>query len=148
MKVTGSTQIDGPPDAVFEHLLDADVLRACIPGCESLVLQEDGSYAMVVKAGAGSVKGSFKGIVTLGDIDKPHGYSMSVEGKSTVGHIRGGASVSLAPDGERTEVSWDGEGKVSGIIASMGGRLLDVAAKSITKKFFANLAEHHDANAS
>jgi hypothetical protein len=148
MKVTGRTRIDGTPEEVFEHLLDAQVLRTCIPGCESLERTGQGAYDMLVRAGVGSVKGSFKGTVALEDVVAPSGYRMTVEGKSTVGYVRGGARVTLAADGDATAVSWEGEAKVSGVIASMGGRLLEVAAKSVTNKFFSNLMELRGTSAS
>ena len=140
MKVQGSADIPRPREAVFDRLLDPEFLKRCIPGCESLEEIEPGRYRTVIKSGVGAVRGSFKGTATLSDVVRPEGYTLSVEGKSTVGHVRSVAKLSLEEIEAGTRVHYDGEAKISGLLARVGGRLLEPAAKKVAGEFFERLA--------
>jgi carbon monoxide dehydrogenase subunit G len=140
LKLEGSAQVALEPAAVFDQLLDPKVLARCIPGCERMEKNEDGAYETLVSAGIGAVKGSFKGVVTLSDVVAPERYRLSISGKSPVGYIDGGALISLEPADDGTTIRYDGEAKVSGKIAAVGGRLIDAAARTLVRNFFDRLA--------
>ncbi len=140
MKLSGSAELERRSEEVFDRLLDPDVLKRCIPGCQRLERVADGVYELDVKAGVGAVQGSFRGRVTLSDVQRFERYRMDVEGKSTIGHVKGGATVRLEPLGERTRIHYDGEGQISGLLASVGARLIDASARKIAREFFEKLA--------
>ena len=79
------------------------MLKQCIPGCESITKHSDTSMEAKVTVKLGPVKASFKGAVTLSDLDPPNGYRISGEGKSLMGSATGGADVRLedVPEGTR-----------------------------------------------
>ena len=136
MKVSGEARVTGPPAAVFERLQEPELLARCIPGCEAMTRKGPGVYEAVVKVGIGSVKGTFKATVTLSDLDPPNGYSMGLEGKSPVGHAKGTAGVALAEVPEGTLLTYDGDARVSGLIAAVGQRLLGITANKMAREFF------------
>ena len=142
MNLKGTATVPRPRDEAFERMLDPEVLKRCIPGCESLRAVTEDLYDVVVRAGIGPVKGNFEGSVTLSGIDAPCGYRMEVEGKGTVGFVEGSADVSLEPgeDEDWTVVRYDGVAKVSGVIASVGGRLVEAAARKLAREFFERMA--------
>ncbi len=127
---------------VLDKLNDPDVLRASIPGCQSLERTEDGGFAASVKVKVGPVGATFKGRVTLSDIDPPNGYRISGEGEGGVaGFAKGGAAVKLA-DAEAggTTLTYDVEAQIGGKLAQLGGRLINGVAKKMADQFFANFA--------
>lgn len=140
MKLSGTAELAGRPEDVFDRLLDPAVLAKCIPGCRRLERVGEGVYELEVKAGVGAVQGSFRGRVTLSDVQRFQGYRMDLEGKSPVGHVKGGASVRLEGIEGCTRIHYDGEGTISGLLASVGARLLDVAARKVAQQFFEKLA--------
>lgn len=140
MKLAGSAEVAGSPEQIFDKLLEPAVLTRCIPGCESMEETAPAVYDTVVKAGVGAVKGSFRGQVTVSDVARPHSYRLSIEGKSTVGFVRGGANIRLEPTTTGARIHYDGEAKISGLLASVGARLLDASAKGVAQKFFEALA--------
>ncbi len=147
MKVQGSADVAKPREAVFDRLLDPSFLKRCIPGCESIDEIEPGRYKTVVKSGVGAVRGSFKGTVTLSDVVRPESYTLSVEGKSTVGHVRSVARLRLEEIESGTRVHYEGEAKISGLLARVGGRLLEPAAKKVAGEFFERLTRELSAEA-
>ena len=77
MTMTGEVQLAAPRQTVWEMLNDPDVLKATIPGCESLEKTSDTSFAAVAVTKIGPVKAKWKGKVTLTDLDPPNGYRIS-----------------------------------------------------------------------
>ena len=142
MTMTGEVTLPADRATVWAKLNDPDVLKACIPGCQSLEKTSETSFAAKAKIKLGPVSASFSGTVQLSDIDPPNGYRISGEGQGGIaGFARGGADVRLtdAPGGG-TLLSYNVEANVGGKIAQMGSRLIDSVAKSMADKFFASFA--------
>lgn len=142
MTMTGEVTLPADRATVWAKLNDPDVLKACIPGCQSLEKTSETSFAAKAKIKLGPVSASFSGTVQLSDIDPPNGYRISGEGQGGIaGFARGGADVRLthAPGGG-TLLSYNVEANVGGKIAQMGSRLIDSVAKSMADKFFTSFA--------
>ena len=145
MKMTGQERIPASREAVWAALNDPEVLRACIPGCESLEETGENELAATVKVKMGPVKASFDGEVELQNINAPVSYTIRGEGKGGVaGHASGGADVRLEEDGTDTLLHYDVDAKVGGKIAQLGSRLIDSTAKKLAGQFFGNLREHFE----
>lgn len=142
MDMTGEERIAAPREAVWKALNDVDVLRQCIPGCESLEKVSDTDMAAKVKLQIGPVRAAFTGKVTLSDIDPPNGYRISGEGQGGVaGYAKGGAVVRLLEDGAGTLLKYEAKADVGGKLAQLGGRLIDSTAKKLAGDFFQKFGE-------
>ncbi|WP_139111101.1 SRPBCC family protein, partial [Stappia indica] len=107
MDLLGEYRILAGRGAVWSALNDADVLRRCIPGCEELEKVSDREMTATVVAKIGPVKATFKGAVTLENLNPPESYTIVGEGKGGVaGFAKGAADVSLAEDGAETVLSY------------------------------------------
>jgi carbon monoxide dehydrogenase subunit G len=139
MKIQGTHDIQAPRDRVFAALIDPQILQRCIPGCESLDQTADNTYLATMKAGVGAVKGTFKGSVRLEDIQSPSHYRMIVDGKGGPGFVKGTGVFDLAENSGATAIAYTGEMLVGGVIASVGQRMIEAAAKMLAGKFFSEL---------
>lgn len=138
--MSGEERIAAPVQKVWEALNDADVLKACIPGCESLEKLSDTELSAVVSLKIGPIKAKFNGAVQLRNLKPPHAYTIQGEGKGGIaGFAKGGADVSLKPDGDGTLLSYTAKADVGGKIAQLGGRLIQSTSKKLAGEFFANL---------
>lgn len=137
MDMSGEQKIAAPKEVVWAALNDIDVLKACIPGCESIEKQSDTEMSAKVTLKVGPVKATFGGKVTFSDIDPPNGYTITGEGSGGVaGFAKGGAKVSLEEDGDGTILRYDVKADVGGKIAQLGARLIDSTAKKLAGEFF------------
>jgi uncharacterized protein len=137
MEMAGERRIAASPQRVWEALNDADVLRACIPGCQSLVKEADDRFTAIAEVKIGPIGARFKGAVALSDIDAPHGYTISGSGNGGVaGNAKGMAKVRLSADGAGTLLAYQVEAQVGGRMAQLGGPLIDATAKNMAGKFF------------
>jgi carbon monoxide dehydrogenase subunit G len=142
MTMTGEVQLPAAREKVWSMLIDPEVLKACIPGCESLETLGENEFQAVATNKIGPVKARFKGKVRLTDLDPPNGYRISGEGDGGVaGFAKGGASVNLQPKDDGTLLSYNVEAQIGGKLAQLGQRLINGAAKKLADQFFAKFAE-------
>jgi uncharacterized protein len=139
MELNETHQLPVPQNIAWEALNDTDILRACIPGCESIEADGENAYAVVMTASVGPVKAKFKGRMNLVDIDAPHTYTIVFEGSGGVaGFGKGQAKVNLEPgdNAESTTLTYTANAQVGGKLAQIGSRLVDGAARKIAGEFF------------
>lgn len=142
MTMQGEVVLPAERGAVWAALNEPDVLKACIPGCESLEKASDTEFRAVAKVTVGPVKATFKGVVILSDIDPANGYTISGEGQGGVaGFAKGGAKVRLEDADGGTRLVYDVEAQVGGKLAQLGGRLINGVAKKYADEFFVNFAK-------
>lgn len=143
MTMAGSVTLPADRATVWAALNDPEVLKQCIPGCQELVRTGETGFAATAKIAIGPVKATFKGNVTLSDMDPPNGYTISGEGQGGMaGFAKGGAKVKLdEAEGGGTVLGYDVEAQVGGKIAQLGGRLINGVAKKYADEFFATFAK-------
>jgi carbon monoxide dehydrogenase subunit G len=142
MQMSGSERIAAPKEAVWAALNNPAILQQCIPGCETLDMTSDNEMSATVTLRIGPVKASFKGKVTLSDIDVPNSYRITGEGAGGVaGFAKGGANVRLEADAQDvTVLCYEVDAQIGGKIAQLGGRLIDSTAKKLASQFFESFA--------
>lgn len=134
MKIDGDYLFEGPRDLVWETLLDPVVLASVLPGCEKLDLVGENEYEGALKIKVGPVQGQFRGLVKLADIQPPEAYTMHVDGQGAPGFVKATGHLRLAPEGEQTRVTYEGDAQVGGRLASVGQRLVESSAKAIIRQ--------------
>lgn len=143
MEMQGSVVIPAPRQAVWDALNDPEVLKASIPGCQSINQVSPTEIDASVKAKVGPVNATFQGKVTLSDLDPPNSYTISGEGKGGVaGFAKGGAKVTLSDEDEGTRLSYDVTATVGGKLAQIGSRLIDQTSKKLADEFFQNFSRN------
>ena len=141
MEMTGEFRIPAPRQRVWEGLNDPEVLKQCIPGCQTLEKVSDTEFNGKVVASVGPVRATFGGKVTLSDLDPPQSYTIRGEGSGGVaGFAKGGAKVNLAEDGAATLLSYAVQAQVGGKLAQVGSRLIDGVARKMANDFFGHFA--------
>lgn len=142
MEMTGEERIPASQADTWAALNDPEMLKACVPGCESIDRLADNEYQVLMVARIGPVSAKFKGKLLISDLKPPHSYAIAFEGQGgAAGFGKGSAQVQLAPEGEGTKLSYQVKANVGGKLAQIGSRLVDAAAKKISQDFFAAFNE-------
>jgi carbon monoxide dehydrogenase subunit G len=142
MDMTGEYSISASREKVWEALNDPDVLKASVPGCETLEKVSDTEFTATVMAKVGPVRAKFNGRVTLSDIDPPNGYTISGEGQGgAAGFGKGGAKVSLTTENGETMLRYEANASVGGKMAQIGSRVVEGVAKKMADEFFSTFVE-------
>jgi len=140
--MSGEERIPASQDDTWAALNDPEILKACVPGCESIDLIAENEYQVLMVARVGPVSAKFRGKLALSDLKPPHAYALAFEGQGgAAGFGKGSARVQLAPDGDGTKLSYEVQASVGGKLAQIGSRLVDAAARKIAGDFFAAFNE-------
>jgi carbon monoxide dehydrogenase subunit G len=141
MKITGTNVVEQPVHRVWDALLDPRVLVATIPGCERLVATGDNTYDMTVTAGVAAIKGTYQGQCTLSDLIEHQGLTMRLSGAGAPGTIDATVQVAFsAPTPGTTEISYDADAVVGGMVGGVGQRMLTSVSRRMAGEFFGNVA--------
>jgi hypothetical protein len=137
MELKGEQLIPASQQRTWEALNDPEVLKGCIPGCETLERTEDGGFAATMSLRIGPVSAKFKGRLTLSDVQAPQSYTIHFDGHGGMaGFGKGSAQVKLEPATGGTRLVYEAKAQVGGKLAQVGSRLVDAAAGKITNDFF------------
>lgn len=138
MQMTGQQRIPATRQQVWDGLYDPEVLRRCIPGCQSVTKEGDDRMRALAEIKIGPIGARFNGTVALTDIDPLNSYTLNIEAQGgTVGFVKSVAKVKLAEtEGGATLLTYDLDAQISGRLAQLGGPIMDATAKQMAGRFF------------
>ncbi len=137
MEMNETRQIAAEPALVWAALLNPEVLKVCVPGCEELTGDADTGFEAVVVQKVGPVKARFTGMVSISDRVEGEALTLTGEGKGgAAGFARGQARITLAPEGDGTALSYMVDARVGGKLAQLGSRIIDGFARKMADDFF------------
>ncbi len=139
MKLSTTSVVPADRERVFHALVDPAVLTRVIPGCESMTATGPDQYDVTLKIGVAGLKGTYSGKAAVLDQRPPDALTLRFEGKGTPGFVRGTAVIALTSEGAGTRVSSDADVHVGGLIAAVGSRLIEAAARKMADDFFHQL---------
>ena len=141
MKLTGSYKLNVKKKIVWQALNNPDILKQCIPGCESFEKNSDTIFYATATNQIGPMNATFSGTVTLSNIRENQSYTLSGEGQSQVGFANGSADIKLEEENGSTLLSYEVDVNVGGKIAQLGSRLIDGVAKKMSNYFFGRFSD-------
>ena len=141
MKLTGSYKLNVKKEVVWKALNDSNILKQCIPGCESFEEESDNIFNATATNQIGPMNATFSGTVKLSNIKENQSYTLSGEGNSSVGFANGSADVKLKEENSITTLTYEVNINVGGKIAQLGSRLIDGVAKKMADYFFGRFAD-------
>jgi len=139
MKVAGQATLHAPAERVWAALNDPAVLVRTIPGCQRLTATGPDAYEMTVTAGVASIKGSYAGTVQLSDLRPPSSFVLRAAGAGGPGTVSADVTVRLAEQDGVTQLDYDADAVVGGVIGGVGQRMLTGVAKKLAGEFFGNV---------
>ena len=141
MKLVGSYKLNVKKEIVWQALNDPNILKQCVPGCESFEKKSDTIFIVTATNQIGPMNATFSGTVTLSNIQENQSYTIKGEGQSSVGFANGSANVKLTEKNESTTLIYEVNVNVGGKIAQLGSRLIDGVAKKMSDYFFGRFAD-------
>ena len=141
MELTGSYKLNVKKEIVWKALNNPDILKQCIPGCESFEKESDTIFNTTATNQIGPMNATFSGTVTLSNIQENQSYTLSGEGQSSVGFANGSADIKLKEENELTILSYVVNVNVGGKVAQLGSRLIDGVAKKLSDYFFGRFSD-------
>jgi uncharacterized protein len=139
MQLTGKHVVDAAPEKVWVMLMDTDTLARIVPGISKLEKTGDNTFKSIIEIKLGPVSGSFTGNLQLEEITEQKGFTIKVQQNSKIGNANAAIKIDLVQaDTNQTEIAFEGDVKMTGLLANMGQRVMGGVANTLTKQFFAN----------
>ena len=140
LELKGQHTVNAKPETLWKMLMDTETLSKIIPGVSNLEKTGDNSYRSGLEINMGPIGTSFTGNAQMEDIVEQKKFTLKMQQSNKMGHANSTMKVELIPVGKtETEVVFDGEIKITGLLATMGQKVLGKVADMLTKQFFANL---------
>lgn len=140
MKVAGSYVLPGTPEQVWALLNDPARLAKCLPGCERLEPDGPDRYKAAVNFALAAISGKYAGSLEITEKKPPRSLRLRLDGKGVPGFMKGEGQLELIDRHGQTELRYAGEAQVGGMIAAVGQRMIDVAARKMIQQFFESAA--------
>lgn len=135
-------------ETVWTHLQDEDVLRKTLPGCRKFEEIDDNLYKSELGLDIGPVKGTFEGEVRLSEQKEPESYQLLLKGKGKPGELHADALIILKENEDgTTTLTCDADVQVTGVLASVGQRVMGSVARLILGRFFKAVTEEIEQSA-
>jgi carbon monoxide dehydrogenase subunit G len=135
MKLTGTAILHAPASQAWAALTDPAVLARTIPGCERLEPAGPDSYRFTITAGVASIGGTYTGVVALTEQHQPTSLVLTARGAGAPGTVATSIRITLIPAGATTEVSYEADAAIGGLLAAVGQRLLGSVAGLLIGEF-------------
>jgi len=136
MKIENNQILESDLQVVWDSLNDENILRECIPGCQSLSKTSEQSYSVVIRIKVSAVTGEYTGNIQIEDVSPLEKYTMVVDGKGSGGSVKAKVTLSLKQAEKGTNIHIAGDATVSGMIARVGQRILGGASRMLINQFF------------
>ncbi len=143
MKLEGVQRVAAAPEAVWSLLNNPEQLAKCLPGCEELIAAGNDMYRAKLSVAIAAVSGKYSGSVQILEKVEPRPavggagrMRLRIEGRGAPGFMKGEGTLKLVAKGNETEIQYGGEAQVGGVIAAVGQRMVEGAAKIIVGQFF------------
>jgi carbon monoxide dehydrogenase subunit G len=140
MQLAGKYLLHAAPPKVWAILMNMDTLANIVPGISRLEQTGDHTFKSILDIKLGPVSSSFTGHLQLDDLQEPSAFTLKAQQNSKIGNAKAAIKISLAAVGAGdTEIVFDGDVKLSGMLASLGQRVMGGVSNTLTKQFFSNL---------
>jgi len=142
MRISGAATMHAPPRQVWAALTDPAVLGAAIPGCQQFTPVGPDSYRFTIAATVAALQASYAGEVSLSQQHEPSSFVLTASGAGVPGTVTTSVQIRLAgiADGT-TELSYDADASVGGLIAGVSQGLLSTVARRLAGTFFRSVDE-------
>ncbi len=146
LKLADSVVVDAPRDQVWNLFFDAEVMRDIankVPGIrvERLTQVSEDRYEGAATIGVAMVKGRYDVVVNVVEKRAPEFVKIKGEGKGGGNFASGEMALTLADQGDKTLLKYEGTGNVGGALAAVGQRLIDTVGKQFITSGTKALAE-------
>ena len=137
MNLTGKYTVNAPAKMIWDLLMDPDTLARITPAITSLERIDEDNFKAIADVKIGPVGGSFSGNLNLSEKVEPESFKLSIQQNSKIGNANAVVNMKMtALSDTQTEVSFDGDVKLSGMLNTMGGRVITPVANMLSKQFF------------
>lgn len=142
MIIEDAFEVDAPVDRVWSVLKDVPRVATCIPGTKITEVVDPKTYRGTVGVKVGPVSVNYNATIVVEQLDDAtHEAKFAVNGDETRGRggVRAGLLSRVVATSAGSRVTLVADANISGVVATVGGRLIEGVAKKSIAMFAENL---------
>ncbi|GJM31724.1 MAG: hypothetical protein DHS20C18_07250 [Saprospiraceae bacterium] len=137
MQLTGKHIFNASVSTIWNIMMDTDTLAEITPGITRLEPLGKDQYKAIADIKMGPVQGSFSGDLEVAEKNEPKSFVLKIKQNSKIGNVAAAVNIQITPVSEQqTELAFNGDAHLSGLLAQTGNRVLSGVANTLTKQFF------------
>ena len=140
MHYEGTFEVSASKEKVFSFLIDPKKVTTIFPDVENVKIIDENNFTMKAKVGISFIKGTLDVKLSLAEKKEPTFAKLKARGTGISSSVDLESSFSLEDaKGGGTLVRWAADAKVSGLMASVGSRLMDTASEKYVKQIVGSM---------
>jgi carbon monoxide dehydrogenase subunit G len=138
MEFSGAVDIPAPRDRVFAFVTDPNKVGTCGPGVESIEVIDATHFRAKAKVGVGFINARFVVDLEIAEQQPPDMAIIKARGQAPGSAVDGTGRMNLVdgPEEGTTTMLWAAEVNISGMLATMGARLIEGTANKMIAQTF------------
>ncbi len=138
MEFSGTVDIPATRDHVFAFVTDPNRVGSCGPGVESIEIVDPTHFKARAKVGVGFISARFVVDLEIAEQQPPDMAIIKARGQAPGSAVDALGRINLVdgPEPGTTTMLWAAEVNISGMIASVGARLIDSTANKMIGQTF------------
>ena len=138
MEFSGSVDIPAPRETVFGFVTDPDKIGQCGPGVESIEVIDPAHFQASAKVGVGFITARFVVDLEIAEQAPPDFAVIKARGQAPGSAVDATGRMDLVdgPEPGTTTMNWSADVAISGMIASVGARLIEGTATKLIDQTF------------
>jgi uncharacterized protein len=140
MHYEGAFDVTAPKEKVYDFVIDPKKVTTIFPDVQSVKVIDEDNFQIKTKIGISFIKGTMDVKLTLVEKKRPTFSKLRARGTglNSAVDLESAFTLEDGPEGG-THVKWAADAKISGMMASVGSRLIDAQADKYVKQIIGSL---------
>ena len=139
MKLNGTHKFKASSEQVFQAILNPQVLKSAIPGCDSIDYVDANSLRANITTPLPGLRGPFGIVINIAHREAPSHLELQIQRKGTGGSVNAVSQIDLADEADGALLSYNANAELEGPIAIANNPIGQGITKSSLNAFFNNL---------
>ena len=146
MKLNGTHKFKASSAQVFNAILDPEVLKSSIPGCNSVAYASPDQLMVEITTPLPGIRGPYPIAIDIPNKQAPSSVELQVQIEGKDGSVNAVCEISVADEAEGSLLTYDAKADLAGVIAIADNPIGQPIVKASLNSFFKNLDNALDAS--
>jgi carbon monoxide dehydrogenase subunit G len=139
MKLNGTHKFKASSTQVFNAILNPDVLKSCIPGCNSVEYLDGNRIQANITTPLPGLKGPYGVVINIEQTQSPSFMVLRVQRRGTGGSVDATSQISITDEADGALLRYEAKADLEGPISIANNPIGEGITKSSLGAFFKNL---------
>ncbi len=146
MKLNGTHKYKASSTQVFDAILNPEILKSALPGCNSATYVSPNQIAIEVTTPLPGLRGPFAVTLDIVNRQAPNSLELQVQRKGRGGSVNAIGKINIADEADGALLTYEGNAELEGVVAVANNPIGRPIVKNSLNSFFKNLGKALEAS--